>query len=113
MKSGYLQITRKCNNECIFCSNPQFEKELTIKEAKKKIDDFKDIKTVIITGGEPTIYPYLSNIIKYILEKGYEPKIISNGVKLCNKLFVRELFDCGLRNIHILTSTGSAFMAFP
>ena len=88
-KATYLQITRKCNNQCIFCSNPQFEKDYSFEEAKQRVLEFKveGITEIFLTGGEPTLVKFLPELIKYIIKQSPNPKIITNGVNISdNKL---------------------------
>ncbi len=102
-KAAYLQITRECNNECAFCSNPQFEKNYTFEEAKKSVDNFKKegITEIMLTGGEPTIVDFLPQLIKYVKEQGISPKIITNGVKLSEKNLVKKLYGAGLTDVNV------------
>lgn len=102
-KAAYLQLTRKCNNECVFCSNPQFEKDYSLDEAKKTIKEFANegVTEIFLTGGEPTIAPFLPEIIKFIIKQKITPRLITNGVKLSNKQFVQKLHNAGLRDINV------------
>ena len=69
--AAYLQLTRKCNNKCVFCSNPQFEQEPSWNDLKKQVLGFKSqgINEIILTGGEPTLSEYLFDLIKLIKEE--------------------------------------------
>ena len=102
-KAANLQLTRECNNECVFCSNPQFEKEFSLEEATKKIIELKKegVNEIFLTGGEPTLVNFLSELIDYIIKQGINPKLITNGVKLSDKEFVKKLYNAGLREINI------------
>ena len=102
-KAAYLQVTRKCNNECVFCSNPQFEKEYSLNECKKVVIEFKKdgINEIFLTGGEPTLAPFLPELIKYIKSINIEPRLITNGIKLSDKDFTEKLFISGLKNVSI------------
>ncbi len=102
-KAAYLQITRKCNNECVFCSNPQFEKEITLAQAKKSIDALcrEGVTEVFLTGGEPTTSPHLFEIIRYLKGRGIVPRMISNGVELSRMTLAQEIFSAGVRSINI------------
>lgn len=102
-KAAYLQITRECNNECIFCSNPQFEKDYTLDEAKKMVAEFKKegIIEILLTGGEPTLVSFLPELIQFITKKSIDIKMITNGVELSDKKLVQSLFKAGLRDINI------------
>ncbi|MFW6014417.1 MAG: radical SAM protein [Candidatus Nanoarchaeia archaeon] len=100
-KAAYLQITRKCNNRCIFCSNPEFESEPGYNSLVKQINNLKKegINEIILTGGEPTISEHLTDILKYIKEVGLNVRMISNGVNLSDQEFVKALNN--IKHIHI------------
>lgn len=102
-KSAYLQLTRKCNNECVFCSNPQFEKDYSLDEAKKRVLEFRNegITEIFLTGGEPTIVPFLPKVIEFMIKQRIIPRVITNGVKLSNKQLAQKLYNAGLRGINI------------
>lgn len=102
-KSAYMQLTRKCNNKCIFCSNPTFDKELTLDQLKKRILYYKEkgITEIFFSGGEPTESKLLPNALQLSSSAGIEPKIITNGINLSDLEYVKLLKENGLRNLHI------------
>lgn len=87
-----------CNLRCPYCHNPDLvltkdngkyisEKEFFefLLSRKGKLDG------VCITGGEPTLYPNLTNLIRRIREMGFLVKLDSNGtVPKILKLLLRE-----------------------
>jgi MoaA/NifB/PqqE/SkfB family radical SAM enzyme len=98
---GYIQVTRKCNQECLFCSNPYVDDTLSLEEAKKQIDYYVDkckVNEIILSGGEPTLNEQLKEIVKYAVKKGAQPRIITNAQKLADEHFLKELIDAGLQN---------------
>lgn len=102
-KIGYIQITRDCNQKCIICSNPPNNKRLSYEKAKKEVDELKkrEYDGVILTGGEPTLYPKLPDLIKYCLKKKIFPRIITNGQKLADLNYLKTLKKAGLQHLHL------------
>lgn len=102
-KAANMQITRECNNECIFCSNPQFEKDYGIEEAKKTALRLKreGVTEIFLSGGEPTLSKFLFEMIYYLKKIGVEPRMITNGVELSDKKLVKRLYNAGLRSINV------------
>jgi MoaA/NifB/PqqE/SkfB family radical SAM enzyme len=100
---SYIQVIRKCNQNCIFCSNPENLRELSLAEIKKIIDDFKKqgIKEIIFTGGEPTINKDIVEIIKYATANKIISRLITNGQKICDEEFLNKLIKAGLNKIHV------------
>lgn len=101
-KAGYLQITRKCNNNCIFCSNPKFEKEISISEISDIIKEYKalNINEILLTGGEPTTHSQLFKIINLLKNNKINVKIITNGINLEDEDFVKKIDNCNINSIH-------------
>ena len=82
-----LEITYKCNHQCLFCSCPweadanYKSDELSLDEWTKLIDCLlnRGVKSFTITGGEPLTRPDWMDIIRYISSKGAPIVLISNG----------------------------------
>lgn len=104
---GYIQVTRRCNQKCRFCSNPEIDKDLSLEAAKKQIDEFAKLgyRGIILTGGEPTLLDELPKIIEYGIKRNLEVRIITNGQRLSNKRLFQRLYDSGLRSIHFSVHT--------
>jgi len=112
-KSANMQITRECNNECIFCSNPQFEKEYSFKDSKQTVLKLKEegVNEIFLTGGEPTTVNYLPEIIRFIKKQGIEPRMITNGVKLSDKKLVKKIYNAGLRSVNVSVHSSNQELA--
>ena len=88
-----------CNFRCPFCHNaglvlrPQelpvipYDTLFSYLEKRRGILD-----GVCITGGEPTLYPQLPELIAEIRNRGFSVKLDTNGT---NPAMLRELIDCG------------------
>lgn len=91
-----------CNLRCPYCHNPDLvltkdngkyisEKEFFefLLSRKGKLDG------VCITGGEPTLYPNLTNLIRRIREMGFLVKLDSNGTvpEILKPLLREKLLD--------------------
>jgi pyruvate formate lyase activating enzyme len=88
-----------CNFKCPYCSNWLLVHEPgSLPEVKlDKIDHFlterKDfIDGVVITGGEPTIHPWLPELIKHFKDMGLLVKLDTNGTnpKMLQRLVTRD-----------------------
>ena len=80
-----LPITYNCNSKCVMCNIWQMDHsgEATVEEFAKfmKDDIFKEVESVGINGGEPSLVPNLSEYAKEILSlpKINSLNIISHG----------------------------------
>jgi MoaA/NifB/PqqE/SkfB family radical SAM enzyme len=99
---GYIQVTRQCNQVCRFCSNPPVEEERTLAEAQALVDDLRHqgYDGVILTGGEPTLVPYLPELISYCRSQGIPARLITNGTRLRDAALLDELIAAGLKHGH-------------
>lgn len=101
---AYIQITRQCNQKCLICSNPPSGwRDLPLAKVEKIINGYigKNYEGLILSGGEPTIYPHLPEVIAYCRQKKFPVRIISNGQKLADPSYVRELKKVGLKHAGI------------
>ncbi len=97
-----LKINNLCNLNCCFCADPietrllsDFPYEKLIKGLKEKKEKFENL---IITGGEPTIYPQLIPLLKYAKEEcGYKQIFLTtNGVMLHLQANADKLIHAGV-----------------
>ena len=100
---AYLQVARICNQKCLFCSNPENGRVISWKEATDLVDCFAKEKAagVIITGGEPTLFDRLPELVAYALKRGLPPRLITNGQRVCRPDYLKALVDAGLSHMHI------------
>ena len=100
-----VALTYKCQNRCSHCYNePQREvKELDKEkwfEVIKKIESV-GIPHIVFTGGEPTLIPFLDELIAYSEDLGIVTGLNTNGRKLKDLEYVKNLKECGLDHIQI------------
>ena len=100
---GYIQVVRHCNHFCGFCSNPTTPYVHTFETMRVLVDDFvaRGYFGVILTGGEPSLHPELPAIARYASERGLHVRMISNGHRLADPIFAREMAEAGLKLVHI------------
>jgi radical SAM protein with 4Fe4S-binding SPASM domain len=85
-----FNLTNKCSFQCKYCmdeSNKEASDELKYIELISLIDQGIKIglKSVYITGGEPTLKEGFFDFVRYIKDKGLRLKINTDGRTLCNK----------------------------
>ena len=95
-RQTYLDLTSKCNTNCIWCSNTKYSMEdITLNKVKEVCAGFRNRVEMRLLGGEPTIHPEIFEIIKIVKKYGHIPTIISNGIKFSNKEFCRKIKENG------------------
>jgi len=101
-KSCYeILLNYNCNASCIFCSQGSFDKSLNstfvhiVREIYKARKN--GYKRLGLSGGEPTIRKDLIKIIKFAKKAGFDfIRIQTNGIKLADFSFCKELVKAGL-----------------
>jgi len=56
---------------------------------------------VILTGGEPSLHPELPEICRYARDQGLHVRMITNGHRLADPSFAKEMADAGLQLVHV------------
>jgi len=104
-----ISVTLKCNISCPICYNnfsPNFNAdkspgfELPLEKLQSILSNHRH-KIVNLMGGEPTLREDLPEIIKLVIKSGNTPVLITNGLRLTNKKYVRELKEAGLQIVSI------------
>jgi len=107
--SPYLDIilTDKCNSRCKFCvANLMHNRidcnPLIFKQKIKYAVDNLNVHEVLLLGGEPTISKDLFDIANYCSSLGLRKVCITtNGIRLNNLKFTKELCRSGITHINI------------
>jgi len=88
-----IKPTNKCNHRCYYCSyhpeakinlseNINLNDEIPREKMLEILDDLKEMGVKAVTysgGGEPLIYPYITEILKKTIENGIDLSMITNG----------------------------------
>lgn len=103
-----LFISNRCNHQCIDCHSKVLHNSksfLELKKFKEIIDELNELELggiEISGGGEPLLYPYITEVINYINSKGINIGLITNGIMITKELvkilvknlrFIRIGFD--------------------
>ena len=114
MKRGQINqcvitLTRECNLRCKFCYAKEAgyaRKDYISCNELKEIIDFcnkLEINDIVLSGGEPSLYGELFEFLKYIKtrERRMSVSISSNGIKLSDFKYCKELVENGVSYIDI------------
>lgn len=101
-----LCLTTKCNNNCLMCSNPDYEWpaydgsydysfEAIIKRLEKKRNEILASDCIYVTGGEPTTHSRFLDILTYLQENFPKQKIklLTNGRRFYYSDFAEQVLD--------------------
>lgn len=111
MKTAYIAITYFCNQKCRFC--PCSKEETTfpaieLPRLKEMVDQFIEssgIEAVVISGGEPTLYPDFLELLSYLREKNLYVTVLSNAERFANTSFVGKVGEVVDKSKFMVTTT--------
>lgn len=89
-KTAYLHLTYKCNLACEYCYNKDKINschDICLEDWKQIIDVLHNdgANHIVLTGGEPTLYPEYENVVEYAASKDFSIDTLTNGT-LLNRL---------------------------
>ena len=95
-----VQTTYQCNMACANCylgdmlNNPRFP-DVDVKKFKEAISKLPNRCDIRFIGAEPTLNPNLFELIKIARHYKHRPQILTNGLKLAQEDYVKELKASG------------------
>lgn len=102
-----VDVTHRCNMECRNCYIPNRDvPDMDIDWMIRCIEKFPKRTRVRIVGAEPTTRRDLPEIIRRIRRAGHLPILLSNGLKLGNRNYLKKLKEAGLRTLYLSMNGG-------
>ncbi len=100
-----LALTYRCNNDCAHCYNARSRRfpELDLRVWKKMIDKVWSLRIphIVFTGGEPTLYQGLPELVAYAEKTGLVTGLNTNGRRLSDQRYLNALVEAGLDHVQI------------
>lgn len=100
MMRATLELTRSCNQNCVFCARSGMPKldELPAAERLAKLQG----EELTFIGGEPTLVEELPSLVAQAKSKGFKRiGLQTNGLKLADEAYTRSLSEAGLTDVHV------------
>lgn len=100
-----ITLTERCNHVCNYCfksCEETVDKQLSFEVVKDIIDQAAEmgVQEITFSGGEPTLYKSLPELISYAVQKGIYVKISTNGTML-DQAYIEKLKNAGAEYIHL------------
>lgn len=91
-KNLYIDLTERCNMTCRFCFNPdRVDNNINVDQFEQMCAQLKNKVDWRFLGGEPTLHPHFFKLVDIALNYGHTVFFATNGIKLNDLDFVREL----------------------
>lgn len=101
----FICVDGRCNSKCVFCYTEWIrnEPELSTAAIRTTIERavrISSLKSVVFSGGEPTLRGDLPELIAHARTHGFmDIGVYSNGYRLANGIYLEELRDAGLTSV--------------
>lgn len=113
--SFYIDLGRPCNSACLYCAVPPHEDAqgfLPLAEVGAIVAAGRQVgcDRAILIGGEPTLYPHLSDVLDLLREAGLPSRhiVMTNGLKLADVGLVESLREGGVSTFHVSIDTADS-----
>lgn len=101
LKTVHLNLTNRCNLDCIYCYADERSNEKDIlgyNDFIRIIDAINNIAKgveIVLTGGEPLLVDYALDVAKYAKNRGNKLQLLSNGILLNKESAgqIAQIFD--------------------
>ena len=104
-----ISITTACNAKCAYCwQQEKSGSKLNFDVVARIIDEICFLKTprLLLTGGEPTIWPDFERLLAYAKNAGIKIILLcTNGLRLSNFAFAERIVDLGITAINVSVDT--------
>ncbi len=97
-----LLLTKRCNFQCPYCRSVGPDKDITLDDAKRVVGLWSDegLKNVRFSGGEPTIWKGLVELVEFTKARSVERIALSTNGSADMEVY-QELIDAGVDDFSI------------
>ena len=104
----WIEVTDSCDLACPGCFRHRLEGHRPLDVIKEEIRLCRaatNCERVAVAGGEPLLYPQLTDVVAHIAELGMKPVLMTNGQRLTPE-YARELKRAGLVQFYFHVDSG-------
>lgn len=104
----WIEVTDSCDLSCPGCFRHQLEGHRPLEVIKEEIllcQELTNCERIAIAGGEPLIYPDLTEVVAFIAEQGMKPVLMTNGESLSPE-YAHDLKNAGLVQFYFHVDSG-------
>lgn len=110
-----IETNQTCNLKCKTCYNLYQDSVKGIEQIKEEIDlalTRRNIETITLIGGEPTLHPDLVEVISYIKRKKLICQLLTNGVRFIKERdLIKKYKLAGLDRVLLHVDIGQNYTA--
>lgn len=115
LPNAMIDVTDMCNTPCGVCFHRAAPRHKSMEQIRRDLNDamrLRDLHTVTLSGGEPTLHPELCEIVRMIKAEGFHVFLLTNGL-LTDDALLGRLRQAGLDSILFHVDVGQARRDLP
>jgi len=102
-----VDVTHRCNMACSNCYIPNRDvPDLDAEWILRMLARLPPRRNIRLVGAEPTMRSDLPELIARVRELGHHVSILTNGLTIARREYLRELKDAGLRVVYLSMNGG-------
>lgn len=100
---GVLRLGFRCNQRCAMCFQGRHWPDPPVALVWTWLEELAaaGVQMLMLTGGEPTTYPELVDLVQRASRHGMEVHLQTNGVRLADEGYVQQLAAAGLAAVSV------------
>ncbi len=108
-----VRVGFRCNQDCGFCWQGRKWPDPPRAVLDRWIDEIAaaGVRELTISGGEPTIYPELLDLVRRARAAGLEPWLQTNAIQMAKPGFAQSLVDAGVEGLTVSYHAGDAALS--
>lgn len=102
-----LEVTTRCNLDCPVCcsdANAIYSEPPSIAQIVSRLPPARRglmgklrRPNIVLFGGEASVRKDLPELVEALVERGYVPRLATNGVRMCDERYLERLREAGLK----------------
>jgi hypothetical protein len=107
-----IESNYTCNRRCVLCYNQSRDIVKPLEQIRSEVDlalKKRNLETISILGGEPTLHPDLPAIVRYVKTRGVYCQVLTNGIVLFRDVrngLLNRLAEAGIDRIVLHVDCG-------
>lgn len=110
---SWLTVNRRCNFRCMWCYGqgtdykPEDDMDLDLALKLINLEAGIGIQSVILIGGEPTLWPHIFTVSRYIKAREMNSFLVTNGFLFSSERFMKKVAEFPFDNVTISLKAGN------
>ena len=108
-----VRVGFRCNQDCGFCRQGRDWPGAPRSVLERWIDEMAagGVRQLMISGGEPTIYPELLDLVRRARAAGLRPWLQTNAIRMAKPGFAQDSVDAGVEGLSVSYHAGDSALS--